>query len=99
MAGLDFKGNIAKETEDEAIVTYNTRVGVILFFIYVLFYAGFMLLSAFWPEIMSSPSLGGVNLAVVYGFVLIGAALLIALLYLKLCKVNPTPSQTSSNKK
>jgi uncharacterized membrane protein (DUF485 family) len=86
MAGLDFKAPVAKEQEDAAVVAYNSRIGVILFIIYVIFYGGFMALSAFFPETMSRPFLGGANLAVVYGFALIIAALVLALIYMKICR-------------
>lgn len=86
---MDFKASEAKEREDASMVAYNTRLGVILFVVYVLFYGGFMALSAFWPEVMSRPFLRGVNLAVAYGFALIGAALVLALLYMKLCRKSP----------
>ena len=86
MAGLDFKAPVAKEQEDAAVVAHNTRMGVILFIVYVLFYGGFMALSAFWPEVMSKPFLRGANLAVVYGFALIIAALVLAMVYMKVCR-------------
>ena len=86
MAGLDFKDQGEKEQEDEAIVAHNTRTGVILFFVYTAFYGGFMFLSAFRPDVMSRPVVGGVNLSVVYGFALIVVAIIEALLYLKLCR-------------
>ena len=86
MAGMDFKAPVAKEQEDAAVVAYNTRLGVILFFVYVTFYGGYMALSAFRPELMSQPFIGGANLAVVYGFALIIAALLLALLYMRICR-------------
>lgn len=86
MAGLDFKAPVAKEREDDAVVAHNTRMGVILFFIYVAFYGGFMGLSAFRPQIMSRPFMGGINLSVVYGFALIVAALALALIYMKSCR-------------
>lgn len=86
MAGLDFKAPVAKEQEDAAVVAHNTRMGVILFIVYVVFYGGFMALSAFKPEVMSQPFLGGVNLAVIYGFALIIAALVLALIYMKVCR-------------
>ena len=86
MAGLDFKAPVAREQEDAGIVAHNTRMGVIMFVVYVAFYGGFMALSAFWPEAMSMPTLGGVNLAVVYGFALIAAALVLALLYMRVCR-------------
>ena len=86
MAGLDFKAPVTREQEDAAIVAHNRRMGVILFVVYVAFYGGFMALSAFWPEAMSMPTLGGANLAVVYGFALIAAALVLALLYMRVCR-------------
>jgi uncharacterized membrane protein (DUF485 family) len=86
MAGLDFKAPEIREQEDAAVVAYNTRVGVVLFFVYVAFYGGFMALSAFRPELMSKPFAGGANLAVGYGFALIVAALVLALLYMRLCR-------------
>jgi uncharacterized membrane protein (DUF485 family) len=86
MAGLDFKASDTREQEDAAVVAYNTQVGVVLFFIYVAFYGGFMALSAFRPDLMSKPFAGGANLAVVYGFALIVAALVMALLYMRLCR-------------
>ena len=86
MAGLDFKAPETREQEDAAVVAYNTRIGVVLFFVYVAFYGGFMALSAFRPELMSRPFAGGANLAVVYGFALIAAALVLALIYMRLCR-------------
>ena len=86
MAGIDFKTPVAREQEDASVVAYNTRIGVVLFFVYVTFYGGFMALSAFRPELMSKPFVGGANLAVVYGFALIVAALVLALLYMCLCR-------------
>ncbi|MEI8062916.1 MAG: DUF485 domain-containing protein [Verrucomicrobiota bacterium] len=86
MPGLDFKAPVAREQEDAAVVAHNTRMGVILFIVYVIFYGGFMALSAFGPEVMSKPFLGGANLAVVYGFALIVAALVLALVYMKVCR-------------
>jgi uncharacterized membrane protein (DUF485 family) len=86
MASLDFKAPVVREQEDAAVVAHNTRRGVQLFIVYVLFYAGFMALSAFWPQVMARPSLGGVNLAISYGFALIVLALVLALTYMKLCR-------------
>lgn len=86
MADMNFKAPLVKEQEDATVVAYNTRMGVILFVVYVIFYGGFMALSAFAPDTMSQPLLGGANIAVVYGLALILAALVLALIYMKVCR-------------
>jgi uncharacterized membrane protein (DUF485 family) len=86
MAGIDFKAPVAKEREDADVVAHNTRVGVILLFVYVLFYGGFMALSAFRPAAMAAAPLGGPNVAVLYGFGLIVVALILALAYMRMCR-------------
>jgi uncharacterized membrane protein (DUF485 family) len=86
MPGLDFKAPVVQEEEDAAVVAHNTRIGVLLFGVYVVFYGGFMVLSAFWPTAMSRSSAGGVNLAVAYGFGLIGLALVLAVIYTCVCR-------------
>lgn len=64
---------------------HNARIGLRLFALYVALYAGFMWLSAFRPGVMGRPALGGLNVAIVYGFGLILAAFLLAILYMWLC--------------
>ncbi len=66
----------------------NARSGLMLFFVYLAFYAGFMGLAAFAPEAMSTPVLAGVNLAITYGMGLIAGALVIAAIYMWLCGRN-----------
>ena len=46
-----------------------------LFAVYVLLYGGFIFLAVFRPDVMESPAIGGVNVAITYGMVLIGAVL------------------------
>ena len=87
MGGMDFHGSVEKEQEDADVIAHNSRWGVILFFVYVLFYGGFMGLSAFYFDLMSRPALFGVNLAVVYGFGLILLAFLLAAIYMAVCRV------------
>ena len=65
----------------------NARLGLILFFVYLAFYGGFVLLAAFSPATMARTPWAGVNLAIWYGFALIAAALLLALLYGYLCRI------------
>jgi uncharacterized membrane protein (DUF485 family) len=53
-----------------------------LFAFYLALYVGFMALTAFRLEVMALAPLGGVNLAIVYGLLLIAAALVLALFYM-----------------
>lgn len=68
----------------------NARLGLWLFAIYLALYLGFVFLSAFAAQAMERPVLAGLNLAIVYGFGLILAALVMALVYGMLCKAEPT---------
>jgi uncharacterized membrane protein (DUF485 family) len=43
-------------------------------------------LSAFEPQLMSKTPFGGVNLAIIYGIGLIVAALVLAAIYMVLCR-------------
>lgn len=86
MAGLDFKASEHREQEDATVIAHNTRIGLILFAGYVALYGGFMALSAFSPATMAKPLIAGANLAVVYGFGLIGAAIVLALFYMQICR-------------
>lgn len=84
MAGF---GHEAAEAEaaDPATAARNARYGLVLFALYFTFYAVFVGLNAFKPDAMSV-SLGGINLAVIYGMGLIIAALVLALIYCWLCR-------------
>ena len=71
----------------------NARIGIVLFLVYLLLYSGFVLLSAFSPKTMEITPIEGVNLAILYGFGLIVAALLLALLYGFLCRTEQNDSK------
>ncbi|MGH7343152.1 MAG: DUF485 domain-containing protein [Candidatus Rokuibacteriota bacterium] len=68
-----------------------TRHGLRLFSLYVILYGGFMGLSAFAPQLMAEASWGGVNLAVLYGMGLIVSALVLAGVYMALCRRSGPP--------
>jgi uncharacterized membrane protein (DUF485 family) len=72
----------------DAHVSPNARLGLTLFLVYLALYLGFMGIAAFKYELFSSTPFGGVNLAILYGFALIAAALLLALIYMALCKTD-----------
>ena len=75
-----------RDDDHPEISARNARYGLWLFGVYVALYGGFMWLSAFEPQIMSRAPFGGVNLAIIYGFGLIVAALVLALFYMILCR-------------
>lgn len=65
----------------------NARIGLAMFGIYLLLYGSFVLLNALSPETMEVTPLAGVNLAILYGFGLIVAALILAAIYGWLCRI------------
>ena len=74
-----------KSVELEAADRGNARVGIVLFIIYLAVYAAFVGLCAFSLKTMETPLLG-VNLAIVYGFGLIGFAFVLAMIYMWMCQ-------------
>jgi len=74
--------------------THNSRIGLVLFAVYLLLYGGFVFLSAFKADVMETTPIAGVNLAILYGFGLIIAALVLALIYGFLCK--PTDDEIAA---
>jgi uncharacterized membrane protein (DUF485 family) len=96
MAGFDHGPAVPSEPDDPAVSARNARYGLVLFLIYFSFYAVFVALNAFWPEVMSRP-IGGVTLAVSYGLGLIIAAIVLSLVYSWLCHgpaTSPAKEQT-----
>jgi uncharacterized membrane protein (DUF485 family) len=67
------------------MLTKNARLGLILFAVYLIFYGGFVFISAFRADLMEATPYAGVNLAILYGFALIVGAFALALLYGFLC--------------
>lgn len=86
MAGLDHGPAHPKEVEDPQIAARNARYGMVLFLIYLAFYGGFVCLNAFAPAQMEATPALGLNLAILYGFALIIAAMALALVYSWLCR-------------
>jgi uncharacterized membrane protein (DUF485 family) len=73
----------------------NTRLGLTLFFLYLLFYGGFVGLAAFWPGMMARTPWAGINLAIWYGVALIISAIVLALVYGWACNRNEQPAVDS----
>lgn len=85
MAGLDH-GPAEQMPEDAAVSARNARVGWRLFLVYLAIYLTYCLLVAFRLDAMRAVGWGGVNVAILYGFGLIVAAFVIALIYAWLCR-------------
>lgn len=64
---------------------YKKNLGIVLFIIYALIYAGFVAINTVAPKIMETQIFFGLNLAVVYGFGLIVFAIVSGLIYNALC--------------
>ena len=71
--------------EKDHAIAYKTRLGIQMFLIYALVYAGFVLINITNPTLMEKQIVFGLNLAVVYGFGLIILSLIMALIYNYLC--------------
>jgi len=71
-----------------AIRSYNARMGLVLFAFYLAAYVGFVVMSATESGrgILRQASLGGVNIAVLYGFGLIVGAFVVSIIYMLLCR-------------
>src|SRR5688572_16475588 len=65
---------------------HSARHGLWLCLLYIVLYGGFIALATFRHDLMVRTPLGGINLAILYGMTLIGAALLLALVYMYLCR-------------
>src|SRR5205085_12006531 len=86
MGGFDHRAAEPASELSVATVARNTRRGLVLFAFYLAFYVAFVLINAFRPAWMDTVLAGGINLAVWYGFALIGGALVVALIYCWLCR-------------
>ena len=60
---------------------YISRLGLVLFAVYLALYGGFVLLNTFAPATMEATPWAGINVAILYGFGLIIGAVLLALIY------------------
>lgn len=71
--------------EKEQASDAKAKLGLWLFAVYCVVYAGFVLINAFAAEKMALPGLFGTNLAITYGMGLIVLAIVFGLVYNFLC--------------
>jgi len=70
--------------ENKTLDKKKARLGVVMFIIYTVIYAGFILINVFDNPVMRI-SVGDLNVAIVYGFGLIALALVLAIIYNQIC--------------
>jgi uncharacterized membrane protein (DUF485 family) len=75
----------AVELGRDLSIPKKTKLGVILFFIYLAIYAGFVAIGAFFPDALGGRVFADLNLAVVYGMGLIILAAIMGLFYNHFC--------------
>jgi uncharacterized membrane protein (DUF485 family) len=78
--------------------TSNAKLGIILFFVYLVFYSGFVLINAFQADLMDKVVFAGLNLAVVYGFALIVVAIAMSMVYGLWCKIEPLAAEPTTDR-
>ncbi len=75
----------AVELGKDNSIPKKTRLGVILFLVYLVVYFGFVFIGTFYPKALGINVLGGLNLAFVYGMGLIALAAVMGLVYNYFC--------------
>ncbi|MCX6160765.1 MAG: DUF485 domain-containing protein [Ignavibacteriae bacterium] len=63
----------------------KAKLGVILFFVYTIIYAGFVVIGLTKPELMGLELISGQNIAIIYGFGLIVLAIVMGFIYNYFC--------------
>lgn len=71
------------ETDNAA--AKKAKLGVILFIVYTLIYAGFVLIGLTKPELMGLELIADQNIAIIYGFGLIALAIVMGFIYNYFC--------------
>ncbi|SRR5690606_39035616 len=71
--------------ESERLTKRKSSLGIRLFFVYLICYAGFVAIGVFQYELLSVPVIGGLNLALAYGIGLIVFAVILGIVYNYYC--------------
>ena len=75
----------AARIETDKAASKKAKLGVKMFLFYTLVYAGFVLIGLTRPEWMGLEAIGGLNLAILYGFGLIVLAIVMGFIYNYFC--------------
>jgi uncharacterized membrane protein (DUF485 family) len=85
----------AAKLETDHAAKKKSNLGLLLFFIYLIIYSGFVFIGLYDPELFGEHILGNQNLAIVYGFGLIILAIVMGFIYNLIC----TSIEIKMNKK
>ncbi len=88
----------ASQGGKDPAASYKTRLGLWMFLVYAIIYVGFVAINITVPAWMEIEIIFGLNLAVVYGFFLIAFALVLALIYTRLCSAKEAELDTTGKK-
>ncbi len=75
----------AVELDKDNSIALKQALGIKLFFIYLIFYIGFIVTGIVWPDSLSTKIILGLNFAYVYGMGLIILAIVMGLFYNYFC--------------
>jgi uncharacterized membrane protein (DUF485 family) len=92
MVGMDHG---APEGVREVESVRSTRLGHVLFVLYLILYGTYVLVNAFAPDVMAMTPWAGINVAVLSGLGLIVAAFVFAVLYDWLCRSHGSETSAS----
>ena len=86
--------------EKESLTKRKSALGIRLFFVYLICYAGFVVIGVFQYELLAVKVFGGLNLALAYGIGLILFAVILGVIYNYYCtKYEDEAEQEDSNEK
>lgn len=74
----------ATDWSKDKAAKFKTHIGIWMFILYAIIYAGFIFVNMISPKVMGS-DIGGSNLAIIYGVGLIIFALMLAFVYNAIC--------------
>jgi hypothetical protein len=90
---------MSEDVGEDLALKYRTQIGVRLFVVYALIYGIFVFINLISPVTMERIVLWGMNLAVTYGIGLILLAILLALVYNRLCALKEIELHSPSAEK
>ncbi|MDA3881404.1 MAG: DUF485 domain-containing protein [Prolixibacteraceae bacterium] len=75
----------AAKLDTDLSASRKSKLGIKLFIVYIIVYAGFVVISLINPDLMGHKFIGEQNLAIVYGFGLIILAIVMGFIYNAMC--------------